>query len=98
MPQEFDEPTFQIDHVIADSHGGPTRAFNLALACFQCDSFKGPNLAGFDNHSKKVVALFNPRRHRWKRHFRWDGPLLVGKTAAGRATIAALRINRLYQK
>jgi hypothetical protein len=34
MPQEFDPIPFNIDHIIALSHGGPTRASNLALACF----------------------------------------------------------------
>jgi 5-methylcytosine-specific restriction endonuclease McrA len=34
MPQEYDDTTFEIDHVIAGSHGGPTRASNLCLACF----------------------------------------------------------------
>ena len=34
MPQEYDDLPFEIDHVIAESHGGPTRAANLALACF----------------------------------------------------------------
>jgi hypothetical protein len=35
------------------------------------------------------------------RHFRWDGPVLVGRTAVGRATIAVLAINlphRLAQR
>jgi hypothetical protein len=93
MPQDFDDLTFQIDHVVAVSHGGPTRASNLCLACFSCNSFKGPNLAGIDPKTKKIVALFNPRRHKWSRHFRWDGPVLVGRTPNGRATIATLRIN-----
>jgi hypothetical protein len=34
MPQEYDDTTFEIDNIIADSHGGPTRATNLCLACF----------------------------------------------------------------
>lgn len=93
MPQEYDNGTFEIDHVIAVSHGGPTRASNLCLACFSCNSFKGPNLSGIDPKTKKIVPLFNPRRHRWHRHFRWDDPRLVGRTPAGRATIATLRIN-----
>jgi 5-methylcytosine-specific restriction endonuclease McrA len=63
MPQEFDEATFEIDHVVALSHGGPTRASNLCLACFSCNSFKGPNLSGIDPKTKKIVPLFNPRRH-----------------------------------
>jgi hypothetical protein len=93
MPQEFDDGTFEIDHVIALSHGGPTRASNLCLACFSCNSFKGPNLSGIDPKTKKIVPLFNPRRHKWHRHFRWDGPQLVGRTPTGRVTIATLRIN-----
>ena len=31
---------FQIDHVIAQKHGGETAAENLALACFHCNSYK----------------------------------------------------------
>jgi HNH endonuclease len=93
MLQEYDDTTFEIDHIIAGNHGGPTRASNLCLACFACNSFKGPNLSGRDIKTRKIVLLFNPRRHKWYRHFRWDGPRLVGRTATGRATIATLRIN-----
>jgi hypothetical protein len=46
-----------------------------------------------DISTYKIITLFNPRRHKWGRHFRWDGPRLVGRTAIGRATIATLRIN-----
>jgi hypothetical protein len=93
MPQRFDDVVFEIDHIIAVSHGGPTRASHLCLACFSCNSFKGPNLAGVDPKTKKVIPLFHPRRHKWRRHFRWDGPRLVGRTPTGRATVATLRIN-----
>ena len=93
MPQGLDDLVFQIDHVVAASHGGPTRAGNLCLACFHCNSFKGPNLAGIDPKTKRVVPLFNPRRQKWARHFRWDGALLVGRTPRGRATVVTLRIN-----
>ena len=93
MPQRFDDAPFEIDHIIAASHGGPKRASNLCLACFSCNSFKGPNLAGVDPKTRKVVALYHPRRHKWAWHFRWDGPCLVGRTPTGRATIATLRIN-----
>ena len=41
----------------------------------------------------KKVWLFNPRRQQWKRHFRWHGPILDGRTPAGRATISVLAIN-----
>src|SRR6516162_8110112 len=93
MPYQYERTTFEIDHVIAASHGGPTRASNLCPACFSRNSFKGTNLAGIDPKTRRVVPLFNPRRHRWQRHFRWAGPVLVGRTPAGRATVATLRIN-----
>jgi hypothetical protein len=93
MPQEHDAIPFEIDHVIAVSHEGPTRADNLALACFLDNSYKGTNLAGVDPETQRITPLFNPRQQQWRRHFRWNGPILVGRTAAGRATIAVLRIN-----
>ncbi len=97
MAQEYDDIDFEIDHIIADSHGGPTIPQNLALACFPCNSFKGTNLAGIDPNSNHITRLFHPRRHKWSRHFRWQGPYLVGKTSIGRATAVVLRINLPYR-
>jgi hypothetical protein len=93
LPQACSSTRFQIDHSIAQQHGGKTVASNLALACLADNNHKGPNLAGIDPRSGKRMWLFNPRRHKWSRHFRWQGPVLVGRTAVGRATIAALAIN-----
>jgi hypothetical protein len=93
MPQEYDGFTHEIDHVIAKKHGGQTVARNLVLACFPCNNHKGPNIAGLDPLTKKLTQLFNPRRHSWGRHFRWDGPYLVGKTPIGRVTVSVLEIN-----
>lgn len=93
LPQQFDRFTHEIDRVIARKHNGLTVASNLALACFPCNNHKGPNLAGLDTHTKKLTKLFNPRRHKWSRHFHWDGPFLFGRTAIGRVTIAVLEIN-----
>jgi hypothetical protein len=84
---------FPIDHVIARQHEGPTVVGNLALSCLHCNSHKGPNIAGIDPRTKRLTKLFNPRRHKWGRHFRWDGPLVVGRTAIGRVTVAVLAMN-----
>jgi hypothetical protein len=54
---------------------------------------KGPNLAGIDPKTGKRTWLFSPRRQKWERHFRWVGPVLIGRTPIGRATIALLQIN-----
>jgi hypothetical protein len=95
LRQELSHLSFEVDHIIALSHGGATRANNLALTCFYSNRFKGPNIAGIDPVSKKISSLFHPRRHRWSRHFRYDGPVLVGLTPIGRTTIAVLQINDL---
>jgi hypothetical protein len=94
MPQAF-YPTvpFPIDHIMALQHGGATIARNLALSCLHDNSHKGPNIAGIDPISKKLTKLFNPRRHKWVHHFRWDGPYLFGRTAIGRTTVAVLAMN-----
>ena len=57
--------SFEIDHIIAGHHEGRTEASNLCLACFACNRHKGPNVAGVDPKTRKIVPLFNPRRHRW---------------------------------
>jgi hypothetical protein len=93
LPQDFSSVTFEIDHVIAMKHGGRTIATNLALSCFYCNSFKGSDIAGRDRRTRKLTPLFNPRRHKWDRHFRWNGPVLEGRTPVGRVTVAVLNIN-----
>jgi hypothetical protein len=93
FPEAQANTPFQLDHIIAQSHGGATSAANLGLACFHCNNFKGPNLAGVDLQSGEVVQLFHPRRDTWSRHFRWEGEQLIGLTPVGRATINALRLN-----
>jgi hypothetical protein len=94
MPQVF-YPTvpFPIDHVVARQHGGQTAANNLALSCLHCKSHKGPNIAGVDPRTRVLTRLFNPRRNKWERHFRWDGPFLIGRTATGRVTVGVLAMN-----
>lgn len=93
IPQEYDELPFQIDHILALKHGGPTAAQNLALACFLCNNHKGPNIAGRDPLTERIIRLFDPRRDKWRQHFRWNGPILEGRTSIGRSTIAVLEIN-----
>jgi hypothetical protein len=50
-------------------------------------------VAGYDPETGVLVPLFNPRVDPWKEHFTWDGPVLLGLTPSGRATIDVLRIN-----
>ncbi len=93
VPEAYYQTPFELDHVIAKQHGGPTVLGNLALSCLHCNGHKGPNIAGLDPLTRKLTRLFNPRRHKWDRHFRLDGPYLVGRTAVGRTTIVVLAMN-----
>lgn len=94
MPQQFIEDLkHQVDHVVAQQHGGPTVAENLALSCYSCNKRKGPNISSIDPATRRTVDLFNPRANDWQEHFRWDGANLRGLTAIGRATIELLKIN-----
>lgn len=93
LAQVFSAIPFEIDHIIAQKHGGPTQEENLALSCFYCNSRKGPNIAGVDPASGRIVRLYHPRKDRWSRHFEWAGAVLQGKTATGRATIVVLSMN-----
>lgn len=97
IPQELDDAPFEIDHIIAKKHNGRTIPSNLALSCFHDNSHKGSNIAGRDPRTGKLVPLFNPRRHQWARHFRWQGPYLIGRTPIGRVTIAILNINDRFR-
>lgn len=97
IPQAYDDAPFEIDHIIARKHGGPTAASNLALSCFYCNACKGSNIAGRDGQTHRLTPLFNPRRHKWERHFRWQGAHLIGRTAIGRVTVAVLNVNDRYR-
>lgn len=94
VPQAgFPTITFHVDHVISQQHYGPTALGNLCLACPNCNNYKGPNIAGNDPRTGRLTRLFNPRRQRWERHFRWNGPVILGRTAVGRVTVDLLNMN-----
>jgi hypothetical protein len=93
FPEAAGELSFHIDHIISQQHGGQTVSENLALACPYCNRFKGPNLAGIDSITGAVTPLFHPRLEQWSDHFSWNGPVLMGLTPTGRATVAVLKIN-----
>ena len=82
------------DHLIAQKHGGKTVLANLALACFDCNRFKGSDIASIDDVTGEIVPLFNPRTQRWSEHFQLqDDGRIVPLTAVGRVTETLLRFN-----
>ncbi|MEH1814452.1 MAG: HNH endonuclease signature motif containing protein [Nostoc sp.] len=83
----------EIDHVIAQKHGGVTNADNLALTCWRCNRHKGTDLGSFDPETRAFSFLFNPRTQKWAEHFTFSELNLVGLTPMGRTTIRLLQIN-----
>ena len=84
-----------VDHIIPQVRGGGTTLENLCFACRRCNEFKGSAISAQDPLIGETVALFHPRQQTWADHFQWDasGALLLGLSAAGRATIVALNMN-----
>jgi HNH endonuclease len=96
LPQSSQEATFHVDHILPLARQGPTSAGNLALACVTCSLKKAARTQARDPRTRKRVRLFHPRRDRWSEHFRWTTTWrLAGRTPTGRATTAALGMNRL---
>lgn len=93
MPESESRFKHVLDHIIARQHGGTSDLSNLALCCGQCNSFKGPNIAGIDPATGEISRLFHPRNDRWAENFRYENGVLVGLTAVGRATVNVLAIN-----
>ncbi|MDZ7955251.1 HNH endonuclease signature motif containing protein [Nostoc sp. DedQUE09] len=83
----------EIDHVIAQKHGGVTNADNLAFTCWRCNRHKGTDLGSFDPETGAFSFLFNPRTQKWAEHFTFSELDLVGLTPTGRTTIRLLQIN-----
>ena len=95
LPQSEQEATFHIDHVHPTTLGGATRLNNLALACVTCSLCKAARISVRDSATGQFVPLFHPRRDRWSGHFKWAAQWrVIGLTPTGRATIAALKMNR----
>jgi hypothetical protein len=88
--------SFTVDHILPRSLGGAPETENLALACSGCNAHKYNKTEGPDPVSGEVVALFHPRRDRWRDHFVWssDFTLVLGITPRGRATVETLHLNR----
>ena len=95
--QQISGVRLTVDHIIPESLGGKTETDNLCLACWDCNLYKASRIAVFDDISQSVVRLFHPQQQSWAAHFSWnsDSSLVMDKTIVGRASISALRMNRI---
>ena len=93
MHQSLQGATFHVEHVIPMSAGGTSDPSNLVLACPSCNLHKSNRIDAADPESGKSVRLFHPLNDTWRDHFEWQEFSVVGRTAEGRATASALRLN-----
>jgi hypothetical protein len=93
LPQKFAAHRHEPDHIVPIQHGGTTDKENLALACFRCNCYKGPNVGSFDPNTGRLTAFFHPRRDRWNEHFELRDAEILPLTPEGRATVKILRLN-----
>ena len=93
LPEEQAFFPHEPDHIIATKHGGQSTAGTLALACFDCNRFKGSDIASIDHDSGELTRLFDPRTQEWDEHFSVDGGVIKPRTASGRVSELVLKLN-----
>lgn len=94
VPDRFTLAPHEIDHIIAEKHGGSTEAENLALACVLCNKRKGSDIASVDPETREVSALYHPRKDIWHQHFHLSGAQFLPLTIKWRTTLQLLQLNQ----
>ncbi|MCP5101165.1 MAG: HNH endonuclease [Chloroflexi bacterium] len=95
IPEETSYASFEIDHIIAQKHGGDTHHDNLAYTCPICNKHKGSDIASYDPETNELTPLYNPRKDQWEAHFNIvDDGQITPITAIGRVTVKLLQLNR----
>jgi HNH endonuclease len=96
-PADYSTEPFSVEHIIPIVKNGLSDLINLALSCLGCNYNKSTKTEFFEPISQSLSPLFNPRTMAWNDHFMWDETFtfIIGKTIIGRATILALKLNRL---
>jgi HNH endonuclease len=88
--------TFEFEHIVPLSAEGATAFENLCLSCPMCNRYKSDRVLASDAVTQTADPLFHPQKSRWTDHFSWNeqSTEIIGLTPVGRATIAALKMNR----
>jgi len=93
---KFATQSFSVEHIKPLHLGGDNSLENLALACQGCNGHKHIKQEAMDPADGTSVPLYHPRWQQWHDHFQWreDYTVILGITPVGRATVAALQMNR----
>ena len=93
QPQGLSLFSFEMEHIISRKHDGPTTVENLALACSQCNGYKGSDLGSIDPETGVLTPFYHPRLQVWLEHVRLERGEILLLTAEGRVTVKILRLN-----
>jgi hypothetical protein len=93
ISSEDDLLPFEIDHIIAIKHRGESELNNLANSCYRCNHFKGTDIGSIDPATGSFSGLYNPRKHKWREHFRLNDAEIEPLTPEGRVTVFILQFN-----
>ena len=83
----------QVDHVIAEKHGGRTDAENLCNSCTFCNRSKGADVGSIAPSTSQFTRLYNPRADHWSDHFVLNGVVIEPQTPIGEVTARILGFN-----
>ena len=84
----------QVDHVIAEKHGGSTTADNLCYACTFCNRAKGTDIGSIARSTGEFTRFYNPRSDYWADHFTLTDITIEPRTPIGEATVIILGFNQ----
>jgi HNH endonuclease len=92
IPQTVALAKHQVDHVIAEKHGGETDTENLALSCTLSNQAKGSDVASINPETGDIERFYHPRCDRWSEHFQLleATGAIEPLTAIGRSTVRLL--------
>ncbi|NEO52241.1 MAG: HNH endonuclease [Okeania sp. SIO3B5] len=94
IPEILTFSTHEIDHIIAEKHGGLTEENNLALSCTLCNQYKGTDLTSIDAETGEIIPLYHPRKDVWLDHFLFKDGRIIPSSTKGRVTVRLLQFNR----
>ena len=83
----------QVDHIIAEKHGGQTTAENLAFTCAFCNRHKGSDIGSIAPSNNEFTRFYNPRIDDWNEHFEIEEYVLKPLTPVGETTASILQFN-----
>jgi hypothetical protein len=83
----------EVEHVISLKHGSSSEPDNLAYACVFYNRQKGSDIGSVSQETGEFSRFYNPRKDRWRDHFRLDEDFITPRSVVGEVTARILQFN-----